>query len=78
METKYRMLRKDGVGAPLPYTDILASRFDMKEFEMTRAEILAAQNGTPVKREFLTTPDQRPGKGYVLFRGKWSRKKEAK
>jgi hypothetical protein len=42
MAEKFRMLRKNGVGAPYAYSEVLRRRGDMVECMMTKEEILEA------------------------------------
>lgn len=89
MEKKevFKMLRKDGVGQPFPYSEALAARSDMVVCLMTREELAeltgqkadSSVSGVSVKPRRVSLGDVKlgrswPGPGWVRNkRGHWVR-----
>lgn len=75
----FRMLRKDGVGTPFPWNEILAQKEGMIESFMTKEDIDKAcgrfiEKPYPFFQKMITTKDQKPGAGWYLnSRKEWCR-----
>ncbi len=79
MTAYFRMLRKNGTGAPIPWNEIVAQKEGMIEVQMTKEEIdKAFSRAKPVigylERQH-TTRDSKPGTGWIKNKfGNWKRK----
>ncbi|MFA5323493.1 MAG: hypothetical protein WC373_12555 [Smithella sp.] len=83
MEPTFKMLRKEGDGRILPYSDALAANPNFTVIEMTKQQILSGQKatlqGSEGKRKSLndvrTKKSDKPGVGWVKNKnGTWQRK----
>ena len=64
----FRMLRKDGVGTPFPWNEVLAQKEGFVEVQMTKEDIDKACGRyipKPTRYDKVrTTKDQKPGPGW--------------